>query len=66
MDDDTRELFEMLLTCSEAGSWETMTLEQLEALEAAAAEDGEKDLWVESGGKRITIREEIERRDAEA
>ena len=62
---DEKYLFEQMCACAQADSWESMTLEELQRLEAAGRKGGEKDLWfrVDNGkGEKLTLREEISKR----
>lgn len=55
-------LFEKMVDCSVADSWELMTRKELEALEAAGEKAGEGPLWIIIEGKKVFLRKEIERR----
>ena len=55
-------LFEKMSDCSVAKTWDSMTLTQLQKLEAAGRAVGEKDLWFKVGKKKMTLRAEIARR----
>jgi hypothetical protein len=56
------DLFDKMAECSKAGSWEGMTLKQLQQLEAIGREVGHKNLWLQVDGAprgKLTLEGEI-------
>jgi hypothetical protein len=63
---EPEDLWEKMMECAKADSWESMTLDELIRLEALGRAEGQKDLWFRIGtekkGEKSTLRAEIKRR----